>query len=135
MTLKKSPNLLLEELGAQWLKYHRSIDESGKVNVTLTEQEDFIVTATKIEELIKQSPIDGWNLIQIIYLDCNTNVLKACLAAGLLEDFLVFHGSYALEKIKLTIQNDSSFNELLDGVWQGAIKDDTWARLQEFRAE
>jgi hypothetical protein len=129
----QSSNSCSMTLAKRWIDYHRAIDEKGQVHLDFDTQEKYFDSSIQLDKCISQNPLLAWNLIQTIYLDCDTAILKACLAAGPLEDFLVRHGNFALEKIEKAIANDSSFRELLDGVWQNSISADVWSRIQELR--
>ena len=55
------------------------------------------------------------------------------LAAGPLEDFLVAHGPEFIEFIEQEARRNPAFNLLLGGVWQNAMPEDVWARVQKAR--
>jgi hypothetical protein len=55
------------------------------------------------------------------------------LAAGPLEDLLVYNGEVCINQVELAARQNPSFRLLLNGVWSSAIKPDVLARLTKYR--
>ena len=56
------------------------------------------------------------------------------LAAGPLEDLLVYHGPGFLEEIDTLSRRSPSFRALLNGVWTSRIDQGVVARLAKYRS-
>jgi hypothetical protein len=84
----------------------------------------------RLWELIQDDPEDAWKVIQAIrQLDVKDWVLTN-LAAGPLEDLLVYHGERFIDRVEVLSRRDPQFRKLLGGVWQNAMSDALWARVQ-----
>jgi hypothetical protein len=52
------------------------------------------------------------------------------LAAGPLEDLLVYQGPLIIDKVEALAAADPAFRRLLSGVWRNQIREDVWERIQ-----
>jgi len=55
------------------------------------------------------------------------------LAAGPLEDLLVYNGQVTIDDIELFARQSASFRLLLNGVWSSSINSSVLARLAKYR--
>jgi hypothetical protein len=55
------------------------------------------------------------------------------LAAGPLEDLLVYNGQVSVDDIELLARQSASFRLLLNGVWSPSINSNVLARLAKYR--
>ena len=62
-------------------------------------------------------------------LDSSEKIL-ANIAAGPLEDLLVYHGEKFIDRVEEAAQSDPVFKKMLGAVWQNAIPDDVWNRVK-----
>lgn len=76
-----------------------------------------------------------WRFILTIYKRNLSTKVQAMLAAGPLEDFLTDFGEVYIEQVEKLAQEDQNFNRLLGGVWQNAMTDNVWQRVQAVRKE
>ena len=65
----------------------------------------------------------------ILHRDSSDKVVEN-LAAGPLEDLLVYHGPDVIDEIEALAAGDPEFRCLLGGVWRNKIRDDVWERVQ-----
>lgn len=81
-------------------------------------------------DLAFKSPDECWDVIlAILKMDQSDNIM-AKLAAGPLEELLVYHGSKVIDRIEQLARQDDEFRKLLGGVWKNSIPDEVWIRLQ-----
>jgi len=109
-----------------WINYH-SLDMDSKDRERLFwAWEDFNAT-------IHKNPDQALKLILEV-LDRNQSPqILANLAAGPLEDLLVFHGSAIIDRVEKLARQAPMFRKLLGGVWKNDIENDVWLRLEKFR--
>lgn len=69
---------------------------------------------TTIRENILQQPLE----------------VGGALSAGVLEDVLAARGEEDIGHVELLDVNDPKFKYLLAGVWQNAMADEVWSRVQ-----
>ncbi len=93
----------------------------------------------KLDDLISVDSKDGeeaeiaFSVILAILDRLLPGKALALLAAGPLEDLLVHHGSAFIDRVEERARLDPVFNELLGGVWQNAMSDAIWERIQVTR--
>ncbi|HTP26247.1 MAG TPA: hypothetical protein VMK12_11375 [Anaeromyxobacteraceae bacterium] len=122
----------IDSLADAWLRYQ---------TVALTRDEraldghpDFdAVMATSA--LARNQPAAAISFIQGVLCRTEDEELLAILAAGPLEDLLVYHGPEVIERIENLSRNDDKFRQLLFGVWRNEIDSSTWNRLEAIRTE
>lgn len=68
-------------------------------------------------------------ILVIIHRDPPNEVVEI-LAAGPLEDYLAKCGEEVMSKVEEQAKRDKKFRGLLGGVWQNAMSDNVWARVQ-----
>lgn len=87
----------------------------------------------KLTELARRQPLAAWSCILDIYGEAENPRVVGDLSAGPLEELLVFHGGAIIHRLEQEAKRDPRFLILLDGIWQNAIDDDTWARVLKLR--
>lgn len=103
--------------------------------------QDNIWAAFQFSDLIRDEPSDGgdaevaWEIILSINERSLSEEAMALLAAGQLEDLLVYHGELFIERVEAQAHQDPAFNLLLGGVWKNAMSEDVWQRVQAARNE
>jgi hypothetical protein len=91
-----------------------------------------------VDELIRRDPDSGWAAVLAILerIDAQpSSRLFQVLAAGPLEDLLARHGAALVERIESEARVNPRFNLLLGGVWQNAMPEHVWRRVQACRTE
>lgn len=84
--------------------------------------------------LCNDDPESCWKVIHLIrQLDGNDKIL-ANLAAGPLEDLLVYHGNDFIDRIESLAKKDPQFKKLLGAVWQRDTPDSIWKRVKAVAA-
>lgn len=82
-------------------------------------------------EAIYENPETGLKLVlAVLELGPNLETIEV-LAAGPLEDLLAQHGGTLISKIEVEAKNNQKFASLLGGVWQNAISNEVWERVQK----
>ena len=70
-------------------------------------------------------------VLEILSHELN-NETKEVLAAGPLEQVLSNHGGEIIDRVETLARQDPSFSSLLGGVWQNAMSDSVWERVQKY---
>lgn len=91
-------------------------------------EEDFWSFET-LSEFCGKNPEYAWRVIVEIYDNDPGEMVVANLAAGPLEDLLVFHGRLALGWISHQCSNDAGFVKVLQMVWRNAMPEEVWDGL------
>lgn len=81
-----------------------------------------LMISGEIEEL--------WQFVLRVYKKELTQEVIGILSAGALEDVLAARGEEYISRVELLAANDAKFKYLLDGVWQNAMSDEVWSRVQ-----
>lgn len=84
----------------------------------------------RIIEMTEENPEEVFELILDILKKDNSIRIIQNLAAGPLENLLVYHGEKFIERIEKLAKRDPDFKMLLGGVWQNNISNNIWQRLQ-----
>ncbi len=90
---------------------------------------------TRVSEISRTNP-DGTLafILEVLQREPLPRVLGN-LAAGPLEDLLVYQGPAVIEKVEALATRDNRFRQLLAGVWRNRIAQDVWDRLQALLPE
>jgi hypothetical protein len=65
---------------------------------------------------------------------CESDMDRANVAAGPLEDALVRFGQALIGRVEAEARSNEVFKNTLRGVWRNSIEDSVWNRLQELLA-
>jgi hypothetical protein len=85
---------------------------------------------TRLSELCRHEPALALQVIcDILRRDSSDKVVEN-LAAGPLEDLLVYHGPVVIDEVEALANGDPEFRGLLGGVWRNQIREDVWERVQ-----
>jgi hypothetical protein len=60
--------------------------------------------------------------------------ILANIAAGPLENSLVYHGDKFIDRFEVLAREDQQFRKLLGAVWQNNMSDALWARVKAIAA-
>jgi len=74
-----------------------------------------------------------WQFILDTYTRDISDRVLGMIAAGPLEDLLAYCGDDFIDDVEELARKDPKFNKLLGGVWQNAMSDDLWNRVQRAR--
>lgn len=103
------------------------------------QSEQYFWAITRLSELISRKPTTNNELQKIweILLEIGQQPLSekamSNFAAGPLEDILAYHGEAIIERVETQARRDPSFKHLLGGVWQNAMSNSIWKRVQAAR--
>jgi hypothetical protein len=82
-----------------------------------------------------EEPETAWQVILEILKRELTDDQRALLAAGLMEDLLVWHGAAFIERVEEEAKANTRFNHLLGGVWRRGMPVEIWERIEKARKE
>jgi hypothetical protein len=86
--------------------------------------------ATKVSEISRTDPDGTLTFIfEVLRREPLPRVL-ANLAAGPLEDLLLYQGPAVIERVEALAARDERFRQLLASVWRNDIQQDVWDRVQ-----
>ncbi len=112
-----------ENFISEWIKHQEETydDEEAELHWT----DDYLINLMlrgKIEEL--------WLFVLRAYKKDLSKEVIGILAAGALEDVLATKGEKYIGRVEFLASNDAKFKYLLGGVWQNAMSDEVWSRVQ-----
>lgn len=82
-----------------------------------------------------EEPEIAWQAILEILKRELTDDQRALLAAGLMEDLLVWHGAAFIERVEDEAKANSRFNYLLGGMWRREMPREIWERIEKARKQ
>jgi hypothetical protein len=82
-----------------------------------------------------EEPETAWQAILEILKHELTDDQRSLLAAGPLEDLLVWHGVDFINRIEEEAKVNARFNHLLGGVWRREMPQEIWNRIEKMRKE
>ena len=97
-------------------------------------QNDTIWAVEKIEHLVKESPMQGLEAVIQLIKESDDDETLSYIAAGPLENLLVFNGSKIVDRLTKIADNDERIQLALSGVWLGEKEDDfyhSWRALMK----
>ena len=87
-----------------------------------------------VDEVMGFGPEQTWVFVlSVNRLEVSSRV-TANLAAGPLEDLLVYHGSSYIDRVEAEAMKNERFRSLLGGVWRRDMRDDVWQRVQKLHS-
>jgi hypothetical protein len=113
----------LENLATAWAAYWHVKDDMEK-----HEAHEWATDAAW--DLMRKSPEDAWRLILAVLRIDDSDTVQEVLSAGPLEDLLAEHGELAITWVEEEARRNPAFASLLGGVWQNAMSNEIWARVQ-----
>jgi hypothetical protein len=116
-----------------WVKYHEILEKAGDLAGQTSIADDHLWAIERMDDIVNDDPDGAWGLIMELLLRAQSDYQLACLASGLLENFLVKHGSGFIDRIERAATQSDRFRETLTGVWKNEIPDDVWARVKKIR--
>lgn len=121
----KMSELELQKIAEAWIEvHHRSEDENG----------EHFWAFIKLSDLCDNEPEVCWKVIHLIRQLDGSDTILANLAAGPLENLLVYHGSDFIDRIEALAAHDQQFKKLLGAVWQRDMPDAIWKRVKAVAA-
>lgn len=116
-----------ELLVKTWVDHHK------KGRAMSSSPEDTSWSWVGLKKFVRHDPELAWELILQVLATDQSDVIIENLAAGPLEELLVYHGEKFIERIKKQAEQDSDFNELLGGIWEDDISPEVWNTVQKVR--
>lgn len=110
-----------------WIEHNKKTRINGE-----TAKESFWAWE-KLNQATRVNPDLAWELmLQILETD-QSDITFENLAAGHLEDLLVYHGKEFIDRVEKQANDDVNFNELLGGVWSNTIDSNVLHRIEKIR--
>jgi len=110
-------------LAKAWVHLH-SVKENSP------EWEEAFWAYDRLDEWIHEMPEVAWDAITEIRRLDGSDRLLSNLAAGPLEDFLVYHGEAYINLIEDACKSDDQLRKLLGATWQNEMPDSLWSRIR-----
>src|SRR5258708_22427995 len=83
-------------------------------------------------KLIKNDPDKAWQVILKLLEAAQDDGDLAYVAAGPLEDLLVYHGEKIIDRLEKEAQTNHKLRFTLSGVWRNKISEDIWKKILEW---
>src|SRR5262245_39599754 len=112
-----------DHIAAAWILFQYATDQDKAAGTNMQVLE-------RLGDLIANEPHDAWQVIEAIRRMDGGDFILSNLAAGPVENLLVAHGSEFIGMLEASTPADSQLRKLLGAVWQNAMPDDIWRRLQ-----
>lgn len=110
-------------LAADWVFYWHAPEGSAA--------KELLFTACEREwELVEKNPEEAWQFILLTLKLDGSPRIQEVLSAGPLEDLLSKHGEAMIGSVENEARSNPSFASLLGGVWQNAMSESVWSRVQ-----
>jgi hypothetical protein len=126
MTVNLPNNLELGDLAKAYCRKYSSTETAN--NMT-----DFEVYE-KVCDLVKRNPEAAFNFILLAIKEKPSDFAFSNLAAGPMEDLLVFHGEQMIDLIEKEAKQNADFDDLLGGVWLGRMTPEIANRVTHARS-
>jgi hypothetical protein len=106
-----------------WIAFHQAADGTP-------EHEAMFWAWERVGDLCSKEPEEAFAFILVVLAHGRSDRILANFAAGPLEDLLAQHAHRMIERVEEEARSNPQFAHLLGGVWQNAIPDDVWRRIQ-----
>lgn len=116
-------DILIEELAEAWIALEGA-EEGSK------EHDELFWAFDRVCDLTHGSPEQAWQFILVVLARASDNRIMEVLAAGPLEDLIVYHGDAVIARVEEEAKRNRIFARLLGGVWKNRMSDSVWARVQ-----
>jgi hypothetical protein len=114
----------IKKIAKAWIEMSQAQDGSAAY-------EEKFWAAEKLFDFIYNEPETAWLVIDAIRHQITPgDQVFWNLAAGPLEDLLVYHGPIFIDRFEELAKQDINFRKLLGGVWRNQISEDVWNRIQ-----
>jgi len=112
-----------EHFISEWIKHQQETYDDDEAGLHWTDDHLInLMLSGQIEEL--------WGFVLRTYRKELSQEVIGILSAGALEDVLASKGEEYIGRVELLAANDPKFRYLLGGVWQNAMSDEVWKRIQ-----
>ncbi|MDR2880421.1 MAG: hypothetical protein LBV29_00765 [Azoarcus sp.] len=119
-----------QEIVDAWLAYYQDIEDSGDISGKTDVTSPYLWAIDRLDDIGRFQPELCWLLILEISDRADSDLQRASLAAGPLEDLLSRYGDYFIDRIEEVVKRNGRFRELLTGVWKNTINPIVWNRIQ-----
>jgi hypothetical protein len=109
-----------------WIALQHAADGS-------VEYEELFPVFDVVYNMVRKRPEEALVFILEVLRNDDSSVIAENLSAGPLEDLLVYHGATLIDRIEQEAKRNRKFAWLLGGVWQNAMPESVWLRVQKAR--
>jgi hypothetical protein len=109
-----------------WIALQHAADGS-------VEHEELFPVFDVVYDMVRKRPEEALAFILEVLRNDDSSVVAENLSAGPLEDLLVYHGATLIDRIEQEAKQNRQFAWLLGGVWQNAMPEAIWLRVQKAR--
>jgi hypothetical protein len=117
----------IQQIAQTWIEMHRLPDDSQ-------EREAKFWAFERLSNLVQENPEEAWRVIEAMRRLDGSDWILANIAAGPLENSLVYHGDKFIDRFEVLAREDQQFRKLLGAVWQNNMSDALWARVKAIAA-
>jgi hypothetical protein len=117
----------IQQIAQTWIELYRLPEDSQ-------EREAKFWAFERLSGLVRDDPEEAWRIIEAMRRLDGTDSILANVAAGPLEDLLVYHGDKFIDRFEILAQSDQQFRRLLGAVWKNDMSDALWARVKAIAA-
>ena len=117
----------VHRIAKAWIEMHRLPEDSQ-------EREAEFWAFERLSNLVQDDPEEAWKVIEAMRRLDGTDSILANIAAGPLEDLLVYHGDKFIDRFELLARDDQQFRKMLGAVWQNNMSDILWTRVKAIAA-
>ena len=118
--------LPLKELLDEWYRWAEWISSENRDET----KSDDLTGWFEFNWVVEDDPELAWKAIIEAIDQPRMAPYVGTLAAGPLEDLLDLHGPAFIERIEQCARSNARFASILGGVWQSAMPDPIWKRVQ-----
>jgi len=115
----------MDELVVGWIALATAQADGPKVDV-----EEVFWAWEAASDLTKDHPDLALQFVLKVFEKGMSEKMLSMLAAGPLEDLLERNGAVVIDRIETMARQDPKFRDLLGGVWQNAMSNDLWQRVE-----
>jgi hypothetical protein len=117
----------IQQIAQTWIEIDRLPEDSEELDAKFWAFE-------RLSNLVRHDPEEAWKVIEAMRRLDRSDAILANIAAGPLENLLVYHGDKFIDRFEILAQSDQQFRKLLGAVWQNDMSDALWIRVKAIAA-
>ena len=126
--------VVADEVAVEKLSYEQAVVTGWvalcKAERNTPEHDKHFWAFDSVWEMCQKDPDAAWQVILAVLAADQSDSVIGRLSAGPLEDLLAHHPYEVIERVESEARRNPQFAHLLGGVWQNAMPDDVWERVQ-----
>jgi len=117
----------IQRVATGWVHFHQAPEHSEGRQESFWAYRDLC-------DFAQEDPEVAWSAIDAIRRLDGSDLILSNLAAGPVENLLVYHGSSFIDRVESLAKDDLQFRKILGAVWQRDMNEDIWARVKAIAA-